>query len=120
MNIITIYITLETVNILYTPGFVTTPTSVNATLGSTATFNCNVTTSQPGWLVNGSPLSQLNTPDITTSSAGRIYSLHVPATAEYNNTNVTCVLAILDEQNLYSDPVVLRVQDMFVSLDLQI
>ena len=105
---------------LYIPGFVLIPTSVNATLGSTATFNCSVTTSQPGWLVNGSPLSQLNTPKITTSSAGRIYSLHVPATEEYNNTVVMCVLVILGGQNLYSDPVVLRVQGMFVSLVLQI
>ena len=101
-------------------GFYLTPTSVNATLGSTATFNCSVATSQPGWLVNGSQLSRLNIPEITTSQVGKTYYLHVPATEEYNNTVVTCVLAILGEQNLYSDPVVLRVQGMFVSLDLQI
>ena len=100
----------------YIPGFVLIPTSVNATLGSTATFNCSVTTSQPGWLVNGSQLTQLNTQEITTtSSAEKTYSLHVPATEEYNNTNVTCVLVILGGQNLYSDPVVLRIQGMFVS-----
>ena len=101
-------------------GFYLAPTSVNATLGSTATFNCSVTTSQLGWLVNGTLLSQLNTSNITTNQVGKIYFLHVPATAKYNNTVVMCVLAILGEQNLYSDPVVLRVQGMFVSLDLQI
>ena len=108
MNIITTYITL------HLPGFLTTPTSVNATLGSTATFSCSATTGlQCGWFVNGSLLSQLNTPDIATNSIGNTYFLHVPATEKYNNTVVRCVIAILDGDDLYSDPVVLRVQGMF-------
>ena len=116
MNIITTYIRStrnSIVNILYLSGFLSTPTSVNATLGSTATFNCSATTGQPGWLVNGSLLSRLNRPDITTSSVGRIFSLHVPATEKYNNIVVRCVIAILAGDDLYSDPVVLRVQGMF-------
>ena len=97
--------------------FVSTPTSVNATLGSTATFNCSATTGAVGWMVNGSLLTQLNTDntDIRTSSAGPTFCLHIPATEKYNNTNVTCAVAILGENgdDLYSDPVVLRVQGMF-------
>ena len=94
--------------------FVSTPTSVNATLGSTATFNCSATAGAVDWMVNGSLLTQLNT-DITTSSVGPTFCLHIPATEKYNNTNVICRLAILGENgdDLYSDPVVLRVQGMF-------
>ena len=102
------------VHILCLPGFVLTPTSVNAILGTTATFNCRATTGQCAWLVNGSLLSDLNTPDITTSSIGNTFFLHVPATEEYNNTNVTCVAPILGGDDQYSGPVVLRVQGMFV------
>ena len=104
------------VHILYLLGFVLTPTSVNAIRGSTATFNCSATTGQCAWLVNGSLLSQLTRPDITTSSIGNTFFLHVPATEEYNNTNVTCIAAILGGDNLYSGPVVLRVQGMFVCI----
>ena len=63
-----------------------------------------------GWIVNGSFLSQLNTLDIFFSQVGGTLSLHIPATEEYNNTNVTCAVAILGGDDLYSDPVVLRVQ----------
>ena len=104
------------VHILYLPGFVITPTSVNAILGTTATFNCSATTGQCAWLVNGSLLSELNTPDITTSSIGNTFFLHVPATEEYNNTNVTCVAPILGGDDLYSGPVVLRVQGVFICI----
>ena len=93
--------------------FVSTPTSVKATLGSTATFNCSVTTGLIGWILNGPLLSQLNAADITASQVGRTFSLHVPATEEHNNTVVQCALAIFGGSDLYSDPVVLRVQGMF-------
>ena len=90
--------------------FVSTPTSVNATLGSTANFNCssNATGGIIGWIVNGLLLSERNTADITTSNIG--HTLHVPATEKYNNTNVTCVVAILGGEDQYSDPVVLQIQ----------
>ena len=100
-------------NVFHIPGFVLTPTSVNTSLGSTATFNCSAATGIIAWIVNGSLLSRLNAQDITTSNAGRIFFLHVPATEEYNNTIVTCAVAILGGNELYSDPVVLRVQGMF-------
>ena len=89
-----------------------TPTSVNATLGSTATFNCSITTGVVAWMVNRSLLSELNTPNITASQVGRISFLHVPASEEYNSTNVICVLAIIGGDDQFSDPVVLRVQGM--------
>ena len=95
---------------LFIPAFVSTPTSVNATLGSTATFNCstNATGGIIGWIINGSLLSELNIADVTTSNIG--HTLHVPATEKYNNTNVTCVVAILGGDYMYSDPVVLQIQ----------
>ena len=89
-----------------------TPTSVNATLGSTATFACSASTGVIAWIVNGSLFTELNTRDIATTSAGNILALHIPATEEYNNTEVTCAVAILGGEDLYSDPVVLKVQGM--------
>ena len=44
------------------------------------------------------------------SQVGHTFSLSVPATEKYNNTNVTCAVAILGGDDLYSDPVFLRVQ----------
>ena len=96
---------------VYISDFVNTPTSINATLGYTATFNCSSTTGLIGWLVNGSLLTDIST-NITAHLVGRISFLLVPATKEYNNTNVTCALAILGGDDKYSDPVILMVQGM--------
>ena len=52
----------------------------------------------------------MNAPDIKASQVGQAFSLSVPATEKYNNTNVTCAVAILMGDDLYSDPVFLRVQ----------
>ena len=54
----------------------------------------------------------------TTSKVGHTFFLRMPASKEYNNTNVTCAHTILGgrdvhslhRENEYSDPVVLRVQ----------
>ena len=96
--------------LLSTAAFVSTPSSVNATLGSTVTFNCSVTTGAVVWIVNGSLLSELSIRDIFISQVGSTFFLHIPATEVYNNTNVTCAVAILGGDDLYSDPVVLKVQ----------
>ena len=99
--------------------FVNTPTSVNATLNSTATFNCstNAPTGTFGWLVNGSLLGQLNTPDITAQNVGRTSFLHVPAKEEYGNTSVVCELTVRDpvRSAKFSDPAFLRVQGIHIS-----
>ena len=90
--------------------FISTPTSVNATLGSATTFNCSATTGVIGWIVNGSLLTQLGAQDISISQVAMTSVLHVPASEEYNNTVVVCAVAILHGDDLYSDPVVLSVQ----------
>ena len=90
--------------------FVSTPTSVNATLGSTATFHCSATTCLIGWQVNGSLLSELSAPNITAWQVGNTGFLQIPATKEYNNTVVVCILAIVGGDDLFSDPAVLQVQ----------
>ena len=94
-----------------------TPTSVNATLGSNATFNCsaNATTVTYDWLVNGSRLTELNNQsDISTSYDGGTHSIYLPATEEYNNSVVVCEVVIRDPLSVEtSDPAVLRVQGMF-------
>ena len=93
------------------PEFVSTPTSVNVTFGSTVTFSCSVIAGMVTWEVNGSQLSELNAPDISETLAPRnTFSLHIPATEEYNNTVVVCSVALIRGENLRSDPAVLRVQ----------
>jgi len=99
--------------------FVNTPTSVNTTLNSTATFNCstNAPTGTFAWFINGSLLGQLNTPDITAQSVGRTSFLRVPAKEEYDNSSVVCELTVRDpvRSTEFSDPAFLRVQGIHIS-----
>ena len=96
--------------------FVSSPMSINATLGSVATFHCsaNATRVLYVWLVNGLLLTELNS-GITAYLDRRTSFLHIPAREEYNNTSVVCELTIRDPvwSTEFSDPAVLRVQGMF-------
>lgn len=107
-------------NYNHIPEFVSTPTSINATLGSTATFSCSATTGIIGWQVNGSVLSELSAPNITTNQVGNTRFLHIPATEFYNNTVVRCAIAILDGDDLYSDTVILKVQGTYYKEDIHV
>ena len=98
--------------------FIITPTSVNATLGSTATFTCSASRGSINWIINGSTLWELNRADITISPTGT--SLYILATEEYNNTNLMCVVAIRGEGFLDSDLAVLRVQGMMLPIHMLI
>ena len=82
--------------------------------GLPATFTCSVSTGVIAWIVDGSLLTELNTNDTTTSSAANTFNLHIPATEEHNNTEVTCAVAILGGEDLYSDSVVLKVQGIIM------
>ena len=94
------------------------PTSVNATVGSNATFNCstNATGVTFEWLVNGSVLADQNG-GITAQQHGKSRSLHIPAREEFNNTLVVCELIIRDPvlSAESSAPAVLKVQGMCIS-----
>ena len=97
--------------------FVSSPMSVNATLGSTAIFNCstNATGVSFVWLiVNGSLLHELSG-GITAQQNGKTSFLHIPAREQYNNTSVVCKLIVHDPvlSAVSSVPAVLRVQGMF-------
>ena len=102
---------------VYISGFVSTPKSVNATLGSTATFNCSTNASGVtfAWLLNASVLTDLNG-GIRAQQVGKAYSLYIPAREEYNNTTVVCELTIRDSDRsiVLSDPAVLKVQGMCI------
>ena len=89
-----------------------TPASVNATVGSTAIFTCSISTGLFGWEINRIPRPELTTTDITTSDDGNTYFLHILATEEHNNTNVTCSVYTRGVGLRESDPAVLRVQGM--------
>ena len=101
---------------IYIAAFVSTPTSVNATLGSTATFNCsaNATRVTYVWIVNGFLLSEVSG-GVTTYQDEKTSFLRILARDEYNNTSVVCELTIRDSvrSTELSDPAVLRVQGMF-------
>ena len=103
---------------VFIAAFVNTPTSVNATLNSTATFNCstNAPTGTFEWLVNGLLLGQLNTPDIAARQVGRTSFLHVLAKEEYDNTSVVCELDVRNpvQPKELSDPALLRVQGIHI------
>ena len=92
------------------PEFTRTPTSVNATLGSKATFNCNVVSGVVIWIVNGSQLSELNASDISAHQFRNKFWLNIPAIVKYNNTMVVCAVTIFGGSDNYSDPVILRIQ----------
>ena len=103
-------------DIVFIPAFVSTPSSVNATLGSTATFNCSTNASGVSfeWLINGSVLPDLSG-GITAQQNGKTSFLHIPAREEYNNTFVVCELIVHGPvwSVVLSAPAVLRVQGMF-------
>ena len=104
--------------LVYIPDFVSTPTSVNATLGSTATFNCSANATRVAyvWLVNGFLLTELNG-GITTYQDENTSFLRIPAREEYSNASVVCELTIRDSVRSFvlSDPAVLKVQGMCIS-----
>ena len=101
---------------VYLSAIIRTPSSVNATLGSTATFTCSASRGFITWIVNGSTLLELDAPDILISYYGSSFILHIPATEEYNNTNVICSVAIRGVGFLDSDLVVLQVQGMLLPI----
>ena len=107
------YLYMKLSTCLY-PVFLSTPASLNATLGSTAVFNCSATRGHIDWMVNGSLLSELGSSDVIATSRGSMFFLQVPATEEYNNTVVVCEVVIRVPLSVEtSDPAVLRVQGMF-------
>jgi len=94
--------------------FIITPTSVNATLGSAATFSCGTGGGHPVWTVVGFTLLELESTNITARTTGSTSTLHIPATEKYNNTIVICSVAIRGVGFQDSDPAVLQVQGTYV------
>ena len=48
------------------------------------------------WLVNGTSLNRIISPDITTSNNGTIFLLSIGTLLDYNETTVECVATFLD------------------------
>lgn len=99
--------------------FTEMPTPWNATLGDgKVTFQCQPRNADSvTWRLNGSFLSQLNPVTVPGILANMVpngtdflYTLCIPATAEYNNTVVECVAFIHGQSSSFSDRVELRVQ----------
>ena len=82
-----------------TAEFRQSPTSINATLGSEARFPCQANRACiVGWNVNGAPLRSPAIEDHVTAVAGaeEYHVLTVPATHEFNNSYIQCVLIDYD------------------------
>ena len=63
------------------------------------------------WLVNGTSLNRINSPNITTSSSGTIRFLSIGTHLEYSGTTVVCVATFLDGSlPLFTPPVTLLIQ----------
>jgi len=96
----------------YISAFIVTPTSVSAPLGSIANFTCSASMGLVGWTVNGLHLRDLNQMDVTANTTGRLSTLYIRATEEYNNATVICTVVNPEGEFLDSDPAVLRVLGM--------
>ena len=94
-------------------GFLEVPSSLNVTVGEQAIFYCNHSTTQDiAWRVNGTSLSVLNLPTITTrrirlqDSVGDsfVHELAIQAFTEYNQTSVQCLAYIPGSSAEFSMP----------------
>ena len=77
-----------------------------------ATFVCQHSSSDViAWLVNGTATNRINSPDINTSSSGRMHVLTIGTLLEYSGTTVECVATFLDESPpIPTPPVMLLTQ----------
>ena len=79
-----------------------------------ATFECQHSSSFGiTWLVNGTSLNRINSPNITTSSSGTIHALSIGTHLDYSGTTVQCVATFLHGSPALSIPsVTLLIQGM--------
>ena len=122
---ITIDIMVNKLNYLYFLDFVEKPTSVNATQGSVAVFNCTGYSQSFHWLVNNRlpehdknlhrGLKKINiTVDPGTNL--KIHLLLIPAEPKNNGVNIKCLIYNISQnsQAVISDLVYLHVQGMLL------
>ena len=90
-------------------GFIDTPSSVNATLGSRAKFTCSICEDFISWLVNGSKTEQLiNTVNINGVKSS---TLSILVSEDFNNSMIECgYYSVSTGERNYTKPVTLQVQ----------
>ena len=70
-----------------------------------ATFYCQCLSCDGiTWLVNGTSVNSINSPNITTSSSGTMHSLSIGTLLEYSGTTVVCVALFFDGSPLIFTP----------------
>ena len=81
-----------------------------------ATFYCQHLSSVGiYWLVNGTSLNIINSPNITTSSSGTMHSLSIGTLFEYSGTTAQCVAVFFDgSPTLSTPPVTLLTQGISI------
>ena len=63
------------------------------------------------WLVNGTSLNRINSPNITSSNNGSIRLLSIGTLLEYSGTTVQCVATFLDgSPPIFTQPVRVLIQ----------
>ena len=81
-----------------------------------ATFYCqHLSCDGIAWLVNGTSLNKINSPNITISSSGTVRLLSIETLLEYSGTTVECVALFFDgTPSISSLPVTLMIQGIYV------
>ena len=94
---------------IHAGGFIQTPVSINATLGSTVQFKCQIESGQLYWLLNGDELwtNSNSHRQATAQTQNYVLSiLTIPARMINDNLTIHCVIY----PNILAEPAVLRVQ----------
>ena len=100
-------------SLLFAASITEEPTSVNAALNSFAEFKCSATGLSVLWFLNGEPAIQEGgiTIDNSHLTGGGIEgTLTIPASEEYNNTEIVCRVENTDLTHEFTQPATLVVQ----------
>ena len=100
-------------SLLFAASITEEPTSVNAALNSFAEFKCSTTGLSVLWFLNGEPALQEGDIAVHTAHAiggGIEGTLTIPASEEYNNTEIVCRVENTDLTQEFTQPATLVVQ----------
>ena len=85
-------------------------------LNLSAVFTCETDGHFSGWEVNGTVARDLP-PEVACNEGTTLLELTIPATAEYNDTRVQCVVVTLNGSSAVSETTILKVQGItYVSI----
>ena len=105
---------------MFSPEVLQSPENQIVFLNQSAEFTCETDGGLSGWRINGTVLQELP-PEIendievsysTTAEGSTVENLTIPARAEYNGTNIQCLVLKIGGHSAESENVTLTVQGM--------